>query len=210
MRQTPYTIWPLNLGTAGSVAIRGPWAQIAFLEARNAGAYVTARVTVRAGLSAEDAVPMRPGTIFRNLDTDIFVVEWEAQSGVTATLGLTNRPEQVDWQIPPVSPPATIAGTVDTRMRRRVATTIYASQASVGTGGAAIFGAAPDRYRCDATVKNIGAATVYIGASDVLPTSGFELLSGESITFEDVSFALYGMTAAGTTTVSVAIVYTNV
>ena len=177
MKPNPYTIWPLNLATAGSVTIRGPWAQIAFLEALNASAQVTARITVRAGVESEDAVPMRPGTTFRNFETHSFYVEWEAQAGVTATLGLTNRPEQVDWNVPPVQPPMTLTGTVT--VEETVPSSITESEHSIGTTVTHTPGAAA--VGCLVFVSKLEAAGTVTVREGATGTRIAELEPGDSI-----------------------------
>jgi hypothetical protein len=52
-------------------------------------------------------------------------------------------------------------------------------------------------------LKNPSANTIYLGGSDVNTTSGFPLLSGESIEIDLQSDALFGVVAAATETVSI-------
>lgn len=78
---------------------------------------------------------------------------------------------------------------------------IAASQATIGASGASIVAArtgAVGTGRCSATLKNTGAATVFIGSSTSVTTStGYPLFPGEIASF-DTTAGLFGIsTAAG-------------
>ncbi len=71
------------------------------------------------------------------------------------------------------------------------------------TSGSATQVLAANDNRKSASLKNTGAATVYLGLSDVTINTGYPLAAGESLT-DGVSLdAWYGITASGTADVRV-------
>jgi hypothetical protein len=61
------------------------------------------------------------------------------------------------------------------------------------------------RDRVGVSIQNIGAATVYLGGSDVTTTSyGYQLAAGASMSIDlEYGDTLYGVVAAGTNVVAV-------
>ena len=101
-----YTVLTLDLTAAGRETVDGPWGVMRFLDAVDANDDIaaTAKLTVRAERESEPS-PLRLGQGFLARDTRRWLIEWEAQAGVIATIGFARRPEDVDWD---ADPPAKI------------------------------------------------------------------------------------------------------
>lgn len=129
-----YTIIDLDLTNAGFEKIEGPWQLLRLLDAVNAGGDIiaTTKLSVRAGRDEEDLFPLRLGNAVRVIPaTKMFFIEWDAQAGVTATIGLSADAAQVDWDADPPAQVTTISGVVDVDINSSV--TLDVNATPVGT-----------------------------------------------------------------------------
>jgi hypothetical protein len=99
-----YAIYSFDLTNAGEEVVEGPWSIVRVLDAVDGAGIVvpSTKITARAERENE-AAPMRLGQAFLARDTSRWIIAWEAQSGVTVTLGFASEPGRVDWDADPAT-----------------------------------------------------------------------------------------------------------
>lgn len=179
-RAAQYTVVKLDLTVAGKETVHGPWSICRFLDATDGAGDVatSAKVTVTAERGAEPA-PVRLGQAFLARNTSRWIIEWDAQSGVTAEFGFAERPENLDWDADP--PAKLLTGAVKLK-----GNATFDTAADVSCTNAAVTEVlAANSARRAAFVQNLdAAASVRIGDSNVAAGRGLRLGPGDSITVE--------------------------
>lgn len=116
-------------------------------------------------------------------------LSWEAQAGYTATIMTTNDPAFVDADTSP--PVRLVTGATGGSIDR--------GSVSVSTSATEIVAA--NSSRKSVILQNNGGGNVYLGNSSVT-ASGFYLASGQSITLDKTTAAIYGIVSTGSCSVS--------
>ena len=181
MTSAVYNILTLDLTTAGSETVDGPFAICRFLDAEDSSGAIdpSAKVTVRAERGADQA-PLRLGQAMLAVATRRFIIEWEAQSGVTAVFGFSNDPQALDWDADP--PARLVTGDKGSAVEN----------AAVTVGTTAELLDAADGNRRALTIQNLGAADIYVGDSDVTTANGVKVASGGTYVLTENTAAVYG------------------
>lgn len=177
-----YSIWTLDLTTAGFEKIQGPWSVLRFIEAVDGSDVYQPSVviTVRAGDEDEDNFPLRPGQAVLVRNVDMFRVSWAAQAGITVKIGLANKHDDVDWDVDPPVGVASITGTVQTKEIGAATITDTIDKSIAATSSDTILAANLSRQA--AIIKNLTANTAAIRIGDApAATTGHELEPGETI-----------------------------
>ncbi len=172
-----YSVIPINLNVAGSRVITGPWSVARFVEAVDAAGNfaAVARLTIKAERD-DDAIPFLPGFGVLATATKRFILEWEAQTGLTARVLFSSDPRALDVDADP--PVQLLTGTLIIG-----ANTVLNSTAdnAVATASAEVVAAA-NGSRALAIIQNLHAsASVRIGDASVSATRGIELGPGDVI-----------------------------
>lgn len=180
-RQGQYTIVPLDLTNAGEEIIDGDWGLCAFLDAVDSAGDIDASAKVTAKAEREgEGFPLRIGQKSLARKTRRWVLSWEAQSGVTATFGFSDRPETIDWD---ALPPAQLAvGSIKLAGSGTLKTT--ADESVAATTAEQVLAANTSRRH--AVVQNLdgNTAAVRVGDSNVGAARGHKLVPGDSIVLE--------------------------
>lgn len=189
-RRPEYSVFQIDLSVAGSQRIEFEAGILVFLTALDASGATNldALVNVNLGTRKDDNVPMRIngriiGRIFR------YKMTWTAQPNTTAHFLFSPR-KDVGEGIEVFAPPARQLVT------SAAGTTLATAEVSVTTTATVI--AAANNGRQSLLIKNIGAATVYIGPSGVTTATGYPLDAGEVLELSGQTGAVYGRVAAGT------------
>lgn len=141
----------------------------------------------------------------RNLVYDPGSMAWISSTGSTGSgseVEVTNLPEAfgvLNGSSARINPAT--EGTVDSiKTSLAKGSTIVSNQISIDTDATLIRDANTNRKGI--IIKNEGAVTMFIGASDVTTSTGVSIESGSSISLDKTTAAIYGVVATDTTTAS--------
>lgn len=183
MFKAAYSIYDLLLTTAGSETVHGAWGVIRVLDAVDGSGTVqpNVKITVRAGADA-DAVPLRLGQAFLAQGgdrPDEWVIEWAAQSGITATIGFSQDARLVDWDADPAA--QILGGAVSLSQSSAIVTT--ADVSITGAAAAAVVKAA-NTARREILIGNLAAnaSVIRVGDSSTGASRGQEVSPGQTLT----------------------------
>lgn len=174
-----YSIYSINLNSAGELTVDGLWSLVRFLDAVDSTGDIvaTAKISVKAERDQE-AAPLRLGQAFLNKATERWVISWTAQAGITATLGFAQDPAKVDWDAdPPVRPIVD-----DVNLSRSSAVEVYTPTTIAAAGTAAFSGGTSRRRRW---LQNLSdTVTLHVGGTGGHApgaTLGYRLAPGQSL-----------------------------
>ena len=112
--------------------------------------------------------------------------------GITDDANKYTEPFRVDPTTKRLKVTATTTDLIGTQTR-----TVSAVSVDNTVGGTAIVAA--DATTKSVVIYNNGTATIYLGPSGVLATTGLPLTAGSSFRESNINIALYGITAGATT-----------
>ena len=183
-----YTVIPINLENAGFVDIfqQGDVLHVGAILSGSALALdVPLYVKAAEDIDSADEIRLYYGNRIRAASKG-FRVRWDSQPGVTAELILTSGINAVDLD---TAPPVRLntgasGGSID------------ADAVSVtSTAGVVV---AANASRKSVIIQNLGSAPIFIGGSTVADSDGLKVDPGQSLTVDNTTAAIYGVTASGT------------
>jgi len=183
MTTTPtYSIYSLDLTTAGSQTIHGPWEILRFVDAVDAADAVVASAKITVQLDRDgEGIPVRLGMGVLSRATRRWILSWTAQAGVTAKLLFSSEPGALDMDADP--PVKLTTGDLAAAI----------TQAAVTVGTAAVEVAAANADRKSVTIYNAGSAMVYLGDDTVTTADGLPLAVDAAFTFSGTTAAIYAV-----------------
>jgi len=196
-----YTVLALDLTSAGSEVVHGPWGLVRLLDAVNGSGTVQTdvKLTVQAGREGE-GVPMRLGHGFLAAATERWLLTWDAQPGITATLGFAESAGIVDWDADP--PAKLVTGSLSITQPatlQTVADTVVVD----GTTGL-LTGATADRRH--ALVQAVAGGQCRVGDSAAGAARGIRLNPGDVMRIEGTA-PIYVHAPAGGGNITVALLH---
>jgi hypothetical protein len=172
-----YSILRLDLTTAGSQVIEGPFALMRFVSATDAGGDLQLLTLVKVQVENEgEQVSFRVGNGFRARPAARrWIISWTAQAGVTAEFLFSNDDGQVDIHS---DPPAQVIGNSLTITRGQ---TIRASKVTVGAAAVQLLAADATRRRVHVKYIYLGAtAAIFLGKDNTVTTAnGYAVEPGD-------------------------------
>lgn len=194
MSDVEYQIFEIDLSSAGSQTIASFAGNLVLADAvdSNGDPALNVKLGVTLGTRDGQAIPLRYNGAVRSKNQRDIQLEWEAQSGVTATLFLSY----------------TDAVTVAPRPFKQIVTSSIGSGLSVDdvtVGTSAVLVLASNATRQKALVQSDqgNSGQIFVGPSGVAATDGIELSPGESLEIDGTTAAVYAISDTAAQTVRV-------
>lgn len=141
------------------------------------------QIEVSFSMSEEDFIPMQYNNRVAWV-ADRGRIRWAAQPNTVAIIGVASDPREFAADTP--NPKQLVVSSGGTAL----------TAAAVVVGTAATLVSAANTLRQSVTIQNKGAVPIYIGASGVTTAQGLELPSGQSVTFDKTTAAIYAIAGA--------------
>jgi hypothetical protein len=178
-------IFTFDLATAGSQKIDLAAGSFRFINCEDASGALSlnGKVSAKIGQADGTAIAMRLNNALIGRTSRHVKLSWEAQTGLTATFLFS--PSEAEFDMDATPPAQLVVGDLASAV----------SAANVAVGTSEVVAAAANASRKAVTVKSLStnAGQIYLGATGLATTDGFELSPGEAYTFTNTTAAIYAI-----------------